>query len=102
MTIDLSSSGVGGNRGLMNPVQDCPRAKIEDTKCRIDIAPRRGTHTCPSIETKLEAAKYVIKGYNSRGNKVRCLSPIHRPVHCTAWLSRSSCITVTAHTAHAF
>ena len=52
-------------------------------------------------ENKLEAAKDVIKGYNSRGNKVRCLSPIHRPVHCTAWLSKYSCITVTAHTSQA-
>ena len=63
---------------------------------------RDGEHTrVRLLKQKLEAAKYVIKGYNSRGNKVRCLSPIHRPVHCTAWLSRYSCITVTAHTAQA-
>ena len=63
---------------------------------------RDGEHTRVRLsENKLEAGNCVIKGYNSRGNKVRCLSPIHRPVHCTAWLSRYSCITVTAHTAHA-
>ena len=29
---------------------------------------------------------------------MRCLSPIQRPVHCTAWLSRYSSMTVTAPT----
>ena len=77
--------GWGGYACLMSQVQDRPRPKFEDMKRRT-CSPRWGTHMCPSICIKLKSANYVIKGYNSRGNKSAMLEPNPRTsaLYCLA------------------